>query len=471
MFRLTLVKALLLPAGLPSVRMNLPGATPAQFDLEIENTVRTERRRFISTGRCTLLPLPKVFSPSLNDEARMPSLLAWIDHDPAEQERMQQVLSLFQVRDTRDELGLGAIRDSFADQLFPGTSTIQTRLRYMLFVPWIYQSVERDRIPSAMAATVARKGELALADVLTQEGDWGTFGKTAGQSLKRLPSSVYWAGLEAWGIRRFSGSQEQYHRVLDEVYRQRSMQLRRDDGEGGWEGSLETWHPKLPAAPEGFPSGMDFRLTATEADFIRERIAITHPDSLLAYLVVHAGPADAAFPWMHPDRASFPEQSLELLHHARLFSDVMNGAAILYNLMLAELAEHELFVEQHRTRFADWLDSLDHAAIRAWDLDQLWFLAGGTSHTITYRARTFVSEWAGVVRADPTDGLARRNEARTLVQRREMLLKGGRSRFTNRAVLGQWSGSAGIERMNYRWATVRGYLDDLAAAHPGDDHA
>ena len=43
----------------------------------------------------------------------------------------------FRIKESRDELGLGAIRASFADALFPGTSTIQTRLRYMLFVPWV----------------------------------------------------------------------------------------------------------------------------------------------------------------------------------------------------------------------------------------------------------------------------------------------------------------------------------------------
>ena len=77
----------------------------------------------------------------------MASSLTWLDHDPAERERMQRILALFQVRETRDELGLGAVRDSFADQMFPGTSTIQTRLRYMLFVPWMYRRFEEDRVP------------------------------------------------------------------------------------------------------------------------------------------------------------------------------------------------------------------------------------------------------------------------------------------------------------------------------------
>ena len=55
----------------------------------------------------------------------MPSTLTWLDHDPAARERSLRILAFFRVRDSRDELGLGAIRDSFSDKLFPGTSTIQ----------------------------------------------------------------------------------------------------------------------------------------------------------------------------------------------------------------------------------------------------------------------------------------------------------------------------------------------------------
>ena len=75
----------------------------------------------------------------------MQSALTWIDHDPTAREQSLKILALFTEKDSRDELGLGGIRDSFADQLFPGTSTIQTRLRYMLFVPWIYKKLECER--------------------------------------------------------------------------------------------------------------------------------------------------------------------------------------------------------------------------------------------------------------------------------------------------------------------------------------
>jgi hypothetical protein len=73
----------------------------------------------------------------------MPSVLAWIDHDSKARERTLRILSLFQEKESRDDLGLGSVRDSFADQLFPGTSTIQTRLRYrwMFWISTIGQSL------------------------------------------------------------------------------------------------------------------------------------------------------------------------------------------------------------------------------------------------------------------------------------------------------------------------------------------
>jgi hypothetical protein len=87
------------------------------------------------------------------------SSLAWIDFDEAERQRAQRIMALFQERETRDELGLGAIRDSIADHLFPGTSTIQTRLRYMLFIPWLYRALEKRDVPEAQLRAEARDTE------------------------------------------------------------------------------------------------------------------------------------------------------------------------------------------------------------------------------------------------------------------------------------------------------------------------
>ena len=137
--------------------------------------------------------------------------LAWLDFNAAERERTQRVLAMIEERETRDELGLGAIRDSFSDHLFPGTSTIQTRLRYLFFVPWIYLKIEGQRVSSREIATRARRTEASLtAPLLAQDDNAGVFGRRAKGELKRLPSSVYWAALRLYGICLYPGGRDDY---------------------------------------------------------------------------------------------------------------------------------------------------------------------------------------------------------------------------------------------------------------------
>ena len=68
----------------------------------------------------------------------MPSTFSWVDFEEKDRQKMLEVIKMFQESDTRDELGIGTIRDAFSNMFFPGTTTIQTRVKYMLFIPWIY---------------------------------------------------------------------------------------------------------------------------------------------------------------------------------------------------------------------------------------------------------------------------------------------------------------------------------------------
>lgn len=78
----------------------------------------------------------------------MASVFAWLDYDETERRRMQEAIELFREKDTVDELGIGSVRDAFSNLLFPGTSVLHTRARYLLFVPWIYRRLERAHVRS-----------------------------------------------------------------------------------------------------------------------------------------------------------------------------------------------------------------------------------------------------------------------------------------------------------------------------------
>src|SRR5208337_4723642 len=103
----------------------------------------------------------------------MPSTFTWLDYSEHERRKMLDVIELFGERTTRDELGVGSIRDAFADLLFPGTSTIQTRVKYFLFVPWSYLIHEGKQVPSASLGTKDRKLETELITALNAEDESG----------------------------------------------------------------------------------------------------------------------------------------------------------------------------------------------------------------------------------------------------------------------------------------------------------
>lgn len=401
----------------------------------------------------------------------MPSSLTWLDHDSEARERALRILSLFQERESRDELGLGAVRDGLADLLFPGTSTLQTRLKYMLFVPWIYLRLEEQHLQPPHFGQRADAIERRLVGPLVAgEDNAGVFGRTAGRALKRLPSSVYWAGLGAWGIRRTPYSQSEYHGRIAETYRAkaslRATQARRsdfgDDADAELDAAVENWHPRLPPRPVDFPDTATMALNREEAEFLLDRICTECHGSLLAQLAQGPGPAVCDAPWEHPDYASFSTANKTLLGHARRFSELMHGASLSYNLQLARLSSRTELANDYEARIDEWFENLDRGELRDWKLDELWKLTGRSGRRVSGATKAFVRHWQSTVTA--SSGSLHRNEtALILVRRRERTLKGPQSRFRNMRALDQWSGASGVGRLVYRWPNVQGLLRDLSA--------
>ena len=181
------------------------------------------------------------------------SSFSWVAFSDDERERTLDIIAQFQDRDTRDELGIGRIRDAFADMLFPGTSTIQTRARYFLFIPWMYQELERKRVPSSEVSDRVERYENRLIDALVQSGDTdGVIGKQARSDLQCYPSDIYWRGLWIWNIRQFEGSRAKYDSALDDFYTLLERQQRTDTADTVGV-PLANWDKALPDPPSSFP--------------------------------------------------------------------------------------------------------------------------------------------------------------------------------------------------------------------------
>ncbi|OOO17835.1 hypothetical protein EFR00_28520 [Rhizobium sophoriradicis] len=386
------------------------------------------------------------------------SYLAWIDFDPDERRRAQTLIDLFKQPEARDELGLGTVRDGLADLLFPGTSTIQTRLRYMLFIPWTYCEAQRRKATQAERTNIARDLEFRLSESLLRGGETiGVIGRDAGRDLKRLASSVYWAGLNTLGIRTMMGSQATFLSYGPESLKDHDLKL---------------WSSSLPKPPENLFEEATFALTLKEADFLRDRIASNAKSSLLNELARSGKPFNQDWPWQVSE-STISESNRALLRHAERFSGVMYGASLLYNLLLAlraaerpnakKHADAPALMEHYRSRLDDWKTKLELLDLNSWDLDDLFSLIGTTSHSLTKASRDFIRAWASIAR-DGTGNLETDSSAIELLRHREHGLKRLKARLLHDAPLERWSGASGDARLDFRWGISRNYLGELADA-------
>lgn len=405
----------------------------------------------------------------------MTSSLTWLDYSERDRRRALDVIDLFRETRTVDELGLAGVGNSYSDLFFPGTTTLQTRACYFLLVPWAFRRLERLGVASSDAAARARSEELRLNRRLREGSDrWGLFGSQAGDALKRLPSEVYWGGLGSWGIRTFTGHKRAYFRSLDGFYRRRDQFRSTRQEPEGRSAPPANWHPQLPEAPSGFPRGsVTAALRREDAEFLRDRIQTRHPESLLAVLGGRAAGQDleADWPW---DLAHAAEVSPALRGHlrdAKHFAVCMQGAALLYNLMLSELKKRDEWQENHRRRLVEWADDVHEleSALEDWRPGELWRVARTQGRSPKHPTRDFVERWVENLKHVGPGRVANDANARALVRDREAHLKRARARLTNPRRLELWGGESGTGRLTYRWGPAKRILKDIFTGLNGDE--
>jgi hypothetical protein len=396
------------------------------------------------------------------------SELSWLSQSDEERRKVLDVIDLFRDRDTRDELGLGVIRDGFADHFFPGTSTIQTRARYFLIIPWVYQRVEQKWAGTAGIGARAATEERRLIDALLNSNDSdGAIGKQARQALKRLPSDVYWQGLKTLGIREFPGSREQLHRRLERgpLAVSTDEPTPEEGSDAPQTAARGAWHANLPSAPSDFPDALSLSLSRRDADYLAERILARAPDTLFAWLAKNGELTDSVpFPWLHPQQAHFPTRHVETLEHARCFSQAMHGSALLYNLLLAEKAENDELVRHYREWLGAWESEL---SIDRWDRDHFWELLESIGVSVPVPTRDFVASWLELLFAR-SRSVAGHDQTRQAVRDRELRVKGKQARLANDRALAMWGGAAGTGQLEFRWSITQTILRDIHAGRERD---
>lgn len=393
-------------------------------------------------------------------------MIAWLDADTEDQARMRDIIRLFTNRDSRDELGLGQVRDVISDGLFPGTTVLLTRARYLLFVPWCFQLAEGRPDPLAMAD----KNERQVISTLRRSGSddlTGLLGARVGQALQTLPSTIYWGTLRRYGIVREDLAWK------SDVF---GAVARAEDGDDeGARKRISAWSHSVPPVPPDFPHRIDdaFALSREEAGWLSECVLEHAPGTVMAHLMNHAPMKESRSPWSDPAVQGVEGEAAALLRNAEAFSTAMHGAALLYNLQLAEEYERVIPedrrrfaapVEQYRGDLAEWADRVERARIAHWDVGDLWRWVYDTAKaTIAPGSARFISDWVAHVQGIDPRAISEDLVARDLVRERERRQKRALARLGNPKRLSAWSGAAGAGALTFRWDTVRDIALDIHA--------
>lgn len=195
----------------------------------------------------------------------------------------------------RDEVGFLSLHQAYADRFFPGTSVLHTRLRYVLFVPWLYEKIAQQPDRQRISAAV-EKQEIILAGRLKAAGELGVIGGLRyPQPTTQPPTMVYWSALSTWRILRPQAggtvpSRQTVHRAI--ARKPARQQMHDDDKQLLIE--EEPLFCSIPEAPKQWYDAterIDFKLERGEGRFLRNCfLSVARPESdgspsLLARLV------------------------------------------------------------------------------------------------------------------------------------------------------------------------------------------
>lgn len=320
--------------------------------------------------------------------------IGWVDFSRKYRDKALDMLKNLE-HGAVDELGIGIIRDAFADRLFPGTSTLITRAKYYCIIPYIIrdaldkcEGTSGDQLLKDIDARERRAGKamwdeskkMAKSDrtaesgrVKDAEGIIGSsiFMRNENGWVKRAPSELYWNGIRAFGICDTELSFRRYVKALYEQVRQRKERRALDAmgiGEECVDAHVYVKRCRLPDIDciysEKWKDGLCIDLTYKEAEFLKKKILEKQEGTLLAFLIEHdrvlledtcansEEPIFSSFVRRVKD-AGVGEKIGVVLDNALNFMKLVYAARVRYNYILEE-KKHRCDGKAHKEAHEAW---------------------------------------------------------------------------------------------------------------------
>lgn len=398
--------------------------------------------------------------------------LGWIDFSKGDRDKVHDVMNLLQEQGAVDELGIGLIRDAFANYFFPGTSTVQTRAKYFLIVPYVLKEAVDGKYGNNLSTVLKRidEAERDCGKILYEKHNGAAnIGIIGARVLPRgwvarKPSNIYWNGIRTYGIF------EQKDMSIAELIKlsillrkeESSFKLgnRKDDAEDGEKDDKNAGKEyaghffELPENhSEQWRDNLSIDLTKEESTFLKRRIERAVPGTLLTYIlknkvdIEECNTFEALFEKLHDD---VPGEMSHMMSLACDFNRIVYALRVRYNMILSDGMNQSVNEEW------DWIcDNI--VRVTSVDLEDIF----QSLSVVNYKLRRFLF---GAIEALKTDDFETLDE---LILKREIELK-TRSRAKllhkedydpNRWIGGGW--------LDYRFSDAKQIILDIFKGEEG----
>ena len=389
--------------------------------------------------------------------------LGWIDFSKDERNKVLNVIHLLDEPGAVDELGIGAVRDAFADYFFPGTSTVQTRAKYFLIVPYVLMEAGAGRFGSDLNTILRRidNEERFCRDILIKTSNDGVIGSLVPKSwVMRTPSNIYWNGIKRLGIFKEDLSVKEYvhqsiiQRSLKQAkaYGNRDKEAEeneKDDMDAGDITSIQFWSLG-DTYQSDWRDNLDIELLPKEAAFLKTQVVTTQRNSLFAFILknnVDLARYDSFGALSEDLRDSVDEELRYMMGLANDFNNLVSIITTRYNFIV---------FDGKNERARDNWDLYSQDLLRRSKVDLKAIFNRLSIKNL--KLRTFLIRVQEAIREGNIGTVD------DIIIKREIALKGAKRAKTNRVgefVNQNW---IGIDRLDYRFTPAKRIIRDIMNA-------
>ena len=389
--------------------------------------------------------------------------LGWVDFSREDREKVLDVMNLLQEQGAVDEIGIGLVRDAFANLFFPGTSTVQTVAKYFLIVPYVLKEATEGRYGNDLNKILQRIDleEKACGIRLMQNcpGEEGIIGRRVLPKswVARKPSNIYWNGIRTYGIctQDLTIPELLKASIILQVQKKTSAlgnkgddtaDSDRDDADAGRDVATQ-----LFSIPDDYyadwRTDLSIQLTVSEAAFLRKMIETSVSASLLGYLLrnnIDVTKYDS-FEAIYEDLgATVPAELARTMKLACDFNRLVYTARVRYNYILS--------AGQIEDAVAEWAyieDNMQH--MMSVDVDDVL----QTLHITNFRLRRFLASFKAALLAGDLDAADK-----VLIDREVEIKTRSRAKLSKRDDYANdtWIGG---RYLDYRFSSAKRIITDI----------